>query len=399
MPNCNNTKCNKPIPDGAVFCPWCGRKQIRQKSRKSRGNGIGSVYKLPDGKWCAEKTVGWIVDPLPEGSPPGTIAKKRRISVKRRYATRKDALVALPFLTVADRRPKAGTATQKKRTAITLHELYEQWFPTHGKSRSTMNCYASGFRVFAPLWDVRMEDLDIDDLQDCMEDADAGRRTLENARACLGLVYKYGIPRDAVPKDRNLAQFLRIPQTDSAGERQGLTLEELELVRKASSAGDPFASIVLCHCYLGFRPTALLQLTVADYNAQERAFVGGIKTEAGKGRTVTVSPKIQPSVDALIAAASDGYVFGRAGRQLSLPEYREQFYALLDRLGIRNPVDADGRHRLTPHSCRHTFATLMKRTRGSDTDKLALIGHTSTEQLREYQDVSYADLRAITDQL
>ena len=31
--------------------------------------------------------------------------------------------------------------------------------------------------------------------------------------------------------------------------------------------------------------------------------------------------------------------------------------------------------------------------------RLALIGHTSTDQLREYQDVRFEDLRAITDQL
>lgn len=399
MAACNNPKCNKEIPEGAVWCPWCGRKQTKDRRIRTRANGLGSVYKLPDGKYCAEKTVGYIVDPLPPDAPPGSVPHKRRQSVKRRYATKKDALAALPFLTSADRRPRAGTATQRKKTSITLKELYDQWFPTHGKSRSTMNCYAAGFRVFAGVWDVSMEDLDVDDLQGCMDDADAGRRTLENARACLGLVYKYGIPRDAVPKDRNLAQYLRIPKTDGSSDREGLTLKELELVRKAAEAGDPFAAVVLCHCYLGFRPAALLQLTVSNYNAQEKAFTGGIKTEAGIGRTVTVSPKIQSYVDALIASAADGYVFGQLGRQMRLSEYRQRFYVLLDSLGIQNPVDEDGRHRLTPHSCRHTFATLMKRAKGSDTDKLALIGHTSTEQLRAYQDVRFEDLRAITDQL
>ena len=51
----------------------------------------------------------------------------------------------------------------------------------------------------------------------------------------------------------------------------------------------------------------------------------------------------------------------------------------------------------TPHSCRHTFATLMKRVQGADKDKLELIGHTSTDMLRHYQDVDYQDLRRITD--
>ena len=54
---------------------------------------------------------------------------------------------------------------------------------------------------------------------------------------------------------------------------------------------------------------------------------------------------------------------------------------------------------LTPHSCRHTFATLLKRVEAPDKDKLELMGHTSTAMLRHYQDVNLADLRRITDAL
>ena len=397
--NCPNPKCKKAAPADAVFCPYCGRRLDPPKRKtKSRGNGLGSVYKLPNGKWMAAKVIGYTVDPLPEDAPPGTVPHKRCQRVRRQYDTRKDALAALPFLTAADRRPKKGTPTQRKKTSITLKELYDQWYPTHKRGASTMNCYQAGFRIFAPLWNMKMEDIDIDDLQDCMDDADAGRRTMENAKAALGLVYKYGIPRDAVPKDRNLAPFLRIREA-GAGKKAGLSAEELEKVRQAAAGGDQIARMVLCHCYLGFRPTGLLNLTVADYSKKEYAFLGGIKTEAGIDRTVTVSPKIQPYVDEFLAAAGDGYVFGQAGKALPIKKYREAFYDLLDRLHIDNPIDEEGRHRLTPHSCRHTFATLMKRVKAPDADKLALIGHTSTDQLREYQDVPFEDLRSITDQL
>lgn len=53
------------------------------------------------------------------------------------------------------------------------------------------------------------------------------------------------------------------------------------------------------------------------------------------------------------------------------------------------------RHRYTPHSCRHTFATLL----APDKDKLRLIGRTSAEMLRHYQDVDVDSLRRITDAL
>lgn len=392
-------KCGKEIPDKAKYCPWCGRKQEREKRRRTRANGQGCVTKLPNGKWKAEKTLGYHVDPLPADALPGTKPHKRRIVVSRHFATKSEALAALPFLTAADRHPRGTTATARKGESIRLKELFDQWEPTHDRSKSTMNCYRSGFKLFAPLWFVPMKDLDIDDLQDCLDDSDLGKRTKENAKAALGLVYKYGIPRNCIPKDRNLAQFLRI-NAESGGGKSGFSLDELEKIRQAAQNGDRTAQIVYCHCYLGFRPTALLALQVADYRAKERAFVGGIKTEAGKGRTVTVSPKIQKYVDDFIWGREEGPVFCAVdGSALSLADYRADLYTLLEALKIDNPVDDQGRHRLTPHSCRHTFATLMKRVPGADADKLALIGHTSTEQLREYQDVPLEDLRKITDQI
>lgn len=398
--NCINKKCGAELLAGAKYCHICGRKQVKEKHRRVRGNGQGTVYRLPNGKWRAEKTVGWIVDPLPPDAPAGTVPKKRRIPVTdSKFSTKSEALAALPYLTAAQRHPRGGTATARKGEKITLKELYDQWEPTHKKSQSTINCYRSGFRLFAPLWYTPMTDIDIDDLQDCLDDTELGKRTKENARAALGLIYRYGIPRNCIPKDRNLAKHLNINAEGGKG-KVGFSEEELEKIRKAAKGGSRMAQIVLCHCYLGFRPTAFLALTLPDYNSEEHAFVGGIKTEAGISRTVTISPKIQPYIDQLIGERTTGTVFCQEdGTAFSLAAYRESFYALLEKLQISNEVGEDGRHRVTPHSCRHTFATLMKNVPGSDTDKLALIGHTSTEQLREYQDVSYADLRRITDQI
>lgn len=390
-------KCGRELPEGAVFCPYCGRKQTRDARKRVHGNGQGCVYKLPNGKWRAEKTLGYTVEELPDGS----VRKRREAVTKSGFRTKNEAIAALPTLTAKEKaarklRRTGETETARKGESITLKALYDQWEPTHDRGKSTINCYRSGFKLFAPLWSVPMSDIDIDDLQDCLDESDKGKRTKENARAALGLIYKYGIPRNCIPKDRNLAPFLKI-SGESGSQKQGFTTDQLEKIRKAAEAGNETAAVVLCHCYLGFRPTALLQLRLEDYNETERAFVGGIKTEAGIGRTVTVSPKIQPYIDKLRAGRTSGPLIIEDGKAVSLERYRARFYDLLMSLEIDNPIDTDGRHAITPHSCRHTFATLMKRVQAPDKDKLELIGHTSTEQLRDYQDVSFADLRAITD--
>ena len=87
---------------------------------------------------------------------------------------------------------------------------------------------------------------------------------------------------------------------------------------------------------------------------------------------------------------------------MSAAAYREIFYAALAACGLENPtyeVKGKQRHTYTPHSCRHTFATMMKKVTADSRDKLELIGHTSEEMLRYYQEVSLEDLRKITDRL
>ena len=153
--------------------------------------------------------------------------------------------------------------------------------------------------------------------------------------------------------------------------------------------------------YLGFRPAEFLSLTVKDYDKKEKAFIGGAKTEAGTNRTVTVSPKILPYIESIIGGRTGGPLIQTAkGAMWDYSHFRQNvFYKVLEQCEIENPVLSNGVHKYSPHSCRHTFATLMKRVTGADKDKLELIGHTSSEMLRYYQDVNLDDLRTITNNL
>lgn len=48
-------RCHKEVPDGALFCPWCGKRQPDyappvQRKKRRRPKGSGSVYKLKDNR-------------------------------------------------------------------------------------------------------------------------------------------------------------------------------------------------------------------------------------------------------------------------------------------------------------------------------------------------------------
>ena len=216
---------------------------------------------------------------------------------------------------------------------------------------------------------------------------------MENMRAVIGLMYKYALPRDLA--DRNLAEYLTI-NADGAVHRQGFSEEDLHKIQK-NVGRDPRIAVILCMIYTGFRPSEFLALKGDDYNDDKQTLTGGAKTDAGRGRIVTISPKIAEYIPHKPAEAP------LWGEWSDLKQFTERlFYPALEAAGVENPiVEINGvkRHKYTPHTCRHTFATLMKSVPGADKDKMELIGHASGEMLRYYQDVGLEDLRKITDKI
>jgi integrase/ribosomal protein L40E len=373
-------KCNIELPDKAIYCYICGQKLIRERRNKKRGNGQGTVY-VKKGIIIAVKTLGYETD--------DNNKKHRKTLSKQGFATKREAYewLALP--------------SKKREKRITFKKLYETWAPTHTASKSTMNCYNAAMNYFKPLWYTNAVDIDIDDLQECVDECDKGKQTRRNMKTLAGLLYKYGIPRGYFPEKLNLAEYIIVGGGEQR-HKSGFTDAELEIIRKGIGRA-PYADWIYCLCYLGFRPSEFLELDALNYNRKEKAFVGGKKTEAGTNRTVTISPKIQPIIDNLVKDKISGPIFCRSdGGKMDIKEFREHFYKALDALHIDNPTTKIGNqemHKLTPHSCRHTFATMLKRVDGGDKDKLELIGHTSAEMLRYYQDVEFSDLRKITDAL
>ena len=87
MANC--IKCKATLPDGALFCPICGKKQasVDRKATK-RGNGTGTVYKRGS-SWVAEITKGYREED----------GKLTRVKAKKcGFRTKREALEYIPML-------------------------------------------------------------------------------------------------------------------------------------------------------------------------------------------------------------------------------------------------------------------------------------------------------------
>lgn len=371
-------KCNKEMSD-TPFCPFCGSKQAQPKGGvKRRGNGQGSVYK-ENGKWTASRVFGYYLDENGNSKP-------MRAS-KRGFTTKKEALLALASLERRNGR--------KIDEAASFQKIYELWLPQYEPtvSKSTANCYKAAFKYYRPLYPIPFTDVTIEDLQECLDDCPKGKRTRQLMKVTAGLLYKYAIPRRYT--DRNLAEYLRVTGEESI-ERPVFTNAQIKQLKVAAEDGDLVAAMIYCHIYLGYRPHEIVTLTIDMYDKETRSFRHGIKTDAGKDRVVTISPKIQPYIDRFIGTRTEGPVFlTETGQAYADHSYRASFYECLENLEISAP---EGK-KLTPHCCRHTFATLVKKINAPDKDKLELIGHTSIEMLQHYTHVNTDDLRKITDKI
>ena len=378
----NKCRCGYELQDGWIVCPVCGRKSASYRQVKKRSNGSGTITKLPNGKYKLQVTTGYYLD------PEGKLHRKTRTKT---FTRRSDAIAGVEAL----------KAAPEKKKAVTFRDLYDAMMEKHRAGKSTLDCYRAAFRYLCTIADMPIADIDVDDLQECIDECPYGKRTRENMRAVIGLTYKYGIPRHLIPENLNLAPFLKV-DGDPAAHRDAFTDVQIQAIKKACGVV-PQAEIVLIMIYLGFRPSEFLALKKSDVDLDNKYVIGGAKTEAGKQRIVTISPVIFDAVRAL--CSGEGYLCSRDGKGLvewKLRDFSDYlFYPTLEAIGIDNPmVEITGgslRHKYSPHTCRHTFATLLKRVSGSDKDKQELIGHASAEMLRYYQDVDLTDLRRITD--
>ena len=129
---------------------------------------------------------------------------------------------------------------------------------------------------------------------------------------------------------------------------------------RAKDLQDNLDEMLLIMCYSGWRISEYIGLEV---NLQKKYFMGGIKTEAGKGRIVPIHSGILPLVERRIS---------KYGKLLpcSDKDFRKQMDELLNRLGI----PGDPKH--TPHDCRHTFSMLCEKYEVKENDRKRMMGHS-----------------------
>lgn len=328
----NCVKCKAEIPDGSIFCNYCGKKQTTDKkqARKVRGNGMGCAFRRGR-TWTACVTIGWAEQEDP--SKPKRPVRK----TKGGFPDKKSAIAYCPVLL-------AGGV--EKRIAPRLSEYWDTYSKNQMLtiSKGKQSAYRTAWKKLSKVHDVRMDCISVDLLQKTISESCSTYDPAKDCKNLLSNLFKLAGADQVANKD--LPSFIMLPEHEET-EREAFTKEEQKKIWKAYDDGDRRAAIPLIMIYTGMMPGELQGLKVENIDLDNRIIVrAGMKTKVRKNTPVVIADCILPILEDMISTAMpSGYLWKRNEK-----EWYDNYYTVLESSGCR---------RLTPYSCRHTTATAL----------------------------------------
>lgn len=347
MANC--IRCHKSImDDGAIYCPYCGAKQIRNVTRRRRGNGQGAVYKRGS-TYTVKITVGWQVDD--QGK------------LHRHYASKGGFATAKQAGAYADQLANRG---QKK-----THTLAHYWSIFENAdmlklSESKQTAYRIAYKKLGRLVYMDIPTITIQAMRAQVNKACPTYYTAKDAKVLLTKLYALadveGIGNPRLPG------YIILPQMKTE-QRTPFSNEQLQKLWAAYDAGADLIGYVLLMIYTGMMPGQLLQVRKSQIDYEKRVIIGaGLKTDVRKKTPISLSQLIIPVVQHLQT------LYPKSKKLLGIN--KDKFYRL-----YHDAITAAGCRDLPPYACRHTTATALAIGQGVAPDIIKRVMRWSTTQM------------------
>lgn len=333
--------------------------KIRRRLR--RAPGTGTVYRRSD--W-ERRRKPWVAE-WNAGLKYGGVRDRIHIGD---YETEKDAIDAVDTY-----RLTLGKGADIPRKA-TYGEIWDAVCAKHEEDGNPINRnYISTWRhhIGPIIRNVAIEDGDADRLQRCVDNSGLSGGAQQRIKTIYRWIYDWAIMHNLCQTD--LSRFVRIAAKPISTLHKPFTTKELRALWAHTDI--EYVQVVLIAIYTGMRPTELATVKTEDVHIMQRYMVGGMKTAAGRNRTIPIARCILPFVQHFTNTArfqrfpyflmpdlSKG-LYSRGGHVDMARIYREY----LPQIGI------DGHH---GHDSRHTFASLADNYEINETTKKRILGHS-----------------------
>lgn len=286
--------------------------------------------------------------------------------------------------TPADNPENQGKPGQVNRTRImsTQTEAYRGWLDALAEN-TTRDAYERDWTQFSAWCSTQ----GLDPIGATRQDIDRYRQRLlrKHARptvarklATLSSFYRYGQLECPDVVTDNPVLRVRRPRVERESNRSGLDLDEARSVLAlARTAGGRDAAVVLLLAWTGLRVTELRRASVTDMSTERGQRTLTVTRKGGKRQTLMVASEAARAVDTYLEGRESGpLILGARGGPIS----RHEVATTVDRYVTRAGVGK----RITPHSMRHTFATLALDAGADIREVQRMMGHASVDTTMRY---------------
>lgn len=381
-------KCRKEILEGSLYCNYCGKKQVTTKrSVRRRPRGTGCIRYRPD---CKN-------NPYIAFTPASAAGAGSRYLGSFPRAEQAQAALDRYF-----------NDTHIDYSALTVAQIYSSWSEKHFEtlSKSGAQSYKTAWNYLNDISSRRIAELKTADYQRCIDGCAEkfGREQCAKIKQLCSQLCKYSMQNDII--DKNYAEFIKLPKAYPK-EKRIFSDEERAVLWEHSD--DNKIRIILFLIYTGFRIGEAFTLLKENIDFKNGYIIGGIKTNAGKNRIVPFPksiPEIEDFVKAWYNESDTIYLLN-----YDVSNFRKrQFYPALSDIGITPPPvvikdKKSGKEKLiydtsvTPHCCRHTFATISADC-GIQPEKLQrIIGHAKYETTADVYNHSGQDRFSLCNEM
>ena len=308
-------------------------------------NGYGTVYKMHGNR--RKPFIASVTIHLPDG--------KRTRKAIGYYATQREALSALSEY---HNQPYDLSARE-----ITVKDFFAKWMAWRegrekGKSANIIHkCVFNKHCV--SLHDWRFCDVQSIHIQRLVDNAPTPITGLR-IKQLWGLFYKYAALLGLVT--HNAAAIIESPKRPKSTMHKPFSEEEIKELWKHTD--DTGAKLALIYCYTGLRPMELVNIKTADVHIKERYMIGGMKTDAGRMRTIPIAEKILPLIESIYDPDRE--------RLTTFKTYNG-----INHAWKTSKVQAVKKH--LPHDGRHTCETMLDNARVAKRTIQLIIGHVGQD--------------------
>lgn len=380
-------ECGQQISDQAIICPHCGievnravkRKKYHRK-RKRLPNGFGQITEIRNQNLRKPFRAMVSCGKDEEGKPICKLLQPNAY-----FGTYNEAYSALL---------EYNRTPYELSRNITMEELYKRWQDDRrkkvGKQAATSS--SSAWDYCSSIKDCKVSEIRQRHVKACMENGKAVRNgTLclptaavkRNIKSLLNMMLDYAMEYEIV--STNYARQFDLPSEVTKAistprkKHIAFTDEEMKKLWESVEKID-YTDILLYQCYSGWRPQELCKIEVCNVDLQNKLVTGGLKTEAGKNRTVPIHPSVYGIVEKYYNYAVEiksKYLFNyRPLHRINVrPLTYNTYLTIFDEICSSLKLNPDHR----PHDGRKHFVTMAKKNKVDEYAIKYLVGHAITD--------------------